>query len=300
MNSYENRFIFDELREKAETVLNEEIKEIDDILTRMNSRVGNKKRSAMVGGIVFTAVWLAAYIALFVFIKANKYNTLDILMPIMLVSCISLGALVLAGEYIEFKYFNSIIVYRDRIQAILGKLSQSASLLHDKESSFRNARSKGFNYAIINNNTESLAQNARYYEKSVTSLEKINAGPINTAKNILFYVVMVSVTAVTLLAMQDYACGIVDSVCDFWPSDGLYYAVSVVVLIAQIILGRFLWACTSCSVTNLTLFATIAGPVMMIALTLVLMLISVIVIFVIAIAAVALSLVCVCGILTGG
>ena len=70
--------------------------------------------------------------------------------------------------------------------------------------------------------------------------------------------------------------------------------------VAAVLLSKLLWGKTDCSVTNVTLLATMSGPLAFLALVLVIVLAIAVVQLVLAIAAVAIAGVCLIGSISGG
>lgn len=288
----------DNQRESGKFAYNEPAKWVKNA-EKLNTRARKRGKHAVLGSIAVSVLWIVIYFAIFAFASSVPWRGAYFMRPIMVVSCLLMGIVMLVSEYADLKYISSITAYKQQIQQMIGNLELSAASLPEKERVFCDAASK-FDYPLLGKQEKSVVAMGVNIRETVSSMEKFSSKYLEIAKTVLYYVTMICVTIVCAAALQGTVNYVLYSSFEFLPSTGVYIAVVLAVIAAQVFIGRRFWAMTNCTVTNVTLLMTASGPVFIGLTILGLIVIGGIIMIVIALALAALAIGIACGISGGG
>lgn len=289
----------DNQRESGKFAYNEPAKWVK-IAEKLNARARKRGKGAVLGSIAVSVLWIVIYFAIFVFASSVPWHGAYFMRPIMVVSCLLMGIVMLVSEYADLKYISSITAYKQQIQQMIRNLELSAASLSEKNRVFCDAASKGFDYPLLGKQEKSIVAMGINIRETVSSMEKFSSKYLEIAKTVLYYVTMVCVTVVCAAAAQETVNNVMIYVFGYLPSTGVYITVMLAIVGAQIYIGRRFWSTTNCTVTNVTLLMTASGPVFIGLTVLGLVVIGGIIAIVIALALAALALGIASGISSGG
>lgn len=272
----------------------------DKIAEKLNATAEKKGKNTALGSIVVSILWIVIYFTIFAFASSVPWSGAYFMRPIMVVSCLLMGIVMLASGFMDLKYINSIMAYKEQIQQMIRNLELSAASLTEKERAFFDAGSKGFDYPLLEKQEKSVVSMGLNIRETVSSMEKFSSKYLEIAKTVLYYVTMVCVTIVCAAALQGTVNYVVYNSFEFVPSTGVYIAVVLAVIAAQVFIGRRFWAMTNCSVSNLTLLMTVSGPILLGLVILGLIIVGGVIMLVLYLMGIALVAALACGFMSGG
>ena len=272
----------------------------DKIAEKLNATAEKKGKNTALGSIVVSILWIVIYFTIFAFASSVPWSGAYFMRPIMVVSCLLMGIVMLASGFMDLKYINSIMAYKEQIQQMIRNLELSAASLPEKERVFCDAASKGFDYPLLEKQEKSVVSMGLNIRETVSSMEKLSSKYLESAKTVLYYVTMVCVTIVCAAAAQESINNVMINVFGYLPSTGVYIAAMLAIIGVQIFIGRRFWSTTNCTVTNVTLLMTASGPVFIGLTILGLIVTGFIIAIVIALAVATIGIGIACGISSGG
>ena len=276
---------------------------LSEIENSFQTRMNGKTTEGLVGSLIGTIAWLAAFIACAIFARDMVDSTM------VLISMAIAGGLILfmlIDNIMDFSYYGKIASYKNSISQLQNRVSIGKNSIKSNHDAFMASRSKGWNYLL--NAAPSIPEEATSVETTMTSMESLKKGFICRAKNFFFYATVIAITLVGCVALFPTGSSIITGITgESFSSDALmiFNVIALIVTgIGEVILAKLVWSKTDCNVTNTTLFIAVLGPVAFLALiaaaTFVIILVVAVVSVILAILALVVGLACVAGSISGG
>lgn len=283
--TFDNSFILSRMADDARgqyTAAKNRIAKIDDLL---DQQMGGKSLSRIRSGFAVTLFWLAAYgILCFVLdtMEVDPFPLIGMALSALLV------VLMLLDQGTQIKYYGSISRIRSRLSHMHARIEADERDLSTDLRDFLASRSSGWQLALTPG--ESIPDALDDVEQQIGGIAALQTGPLQKAKLIFYHLTGLAWTAAGCFALE----GLFYS---FLGGDLSMETMHVIFLIgmlltggAQFLVARYLWTQTNCAVTNLTLFATLAGPVIFCLLTLLVGLVVAVITLILGLLAAALAL----------
>lgn len=239
---------------------------MDKIERTMDTCMNGKSKTGIVVSMIGTICWAVAICIFFGFIRGNVNNTFHTIC--LVISLVFLG-LMFIDEATSYSYYGKISNYRDDISRLRHRISQSKSSITADQETFMKSGSNEWNHPLSAGT--SIPKEIASIEDDINSMKPLNSGLIHDLKNFLFFVFAVAFTIVGSLGLFDIAGEIITSILmefadiDFDSELVASVICLVITVIGEIILAKLVWSKTGCSVTNVTLFIAVAGPILFMA-----------------------------------
>lgn len=286
---------------------NQKFKESESRLSKIESnfqtRMNGKTTGGLVGSMLGTTCWLAAFGVSFWYLRGYIDRTLSLI-------CLGIGIVLIISLFIDeimsFSYYGKISSFKNNITQLKNRVSIGRNSIKSNQDAFMKSWTNGWNYPISVGS--SIPEEATSIESIINGMESLKGGIINGLKNFLFFTFVIVITGVGSWALFGTADEIVSSIIGD-PLDNetmkmLCFIGLLIVEVGEIILAKMLWSYTDCTVTNTTLWIVPLGPVLFLLLAVVVSLIVMLVILVasivIAIGAICLICAVMFGITSGG
>ena len=297
MNFNEN-IMLNAYSDNANKQFNEMQSRLLKIESGFQTRMDGKTTGSLVKSFIGTLAWLVTFIVCAIMVK----NILDsTLLTISLIVVLGLIAFMLIDNIVNFSYYGKISTYRNSVSQLQNRVSIGKSSIQSNHDAFMGSKAKGWNYLL--NAASSIPEEATSIEATMTNMESLKTGFIDSAKNCFYYAAVVMITVAGSVALFPTGGEIMTRASGDSISSDTITALNVIalfiVVIVEIMLAKLVWSKTDCTVTNATLFIMALGPVAFPALiaiaTLLVMLVIGIVSVVIAILVGAIVIGCLCG-----
>lgn len=284
-------------------------KEFDTVDKRLSltgvsfsDRMDGRSGASLVFSAIGTLLWLAAFTAGYFFVRDSINSTM------LLVACCIVAGLILfmfIDNILDFSYYGRIAAGRAAISQLRSRISHGRDAIASNHQRFLGAEAQGWNLPLAA--APSIPDKARSIETTTASLLAVKRGFLNIVKNVFFFLSVAAVAIVGCIALFPVGESIMEGISgDQIPDDTvrvLNIIASVIALIGALILAKLMWGLTDCSVNGVTLFVTLAGPLVYLALIalgtlivhLVILAISVILAILGVVVALAVLFGCLCG-----
>lgn len=250
--NWEQTIDFQPMREEAAREFGRLTGQLDRTRSNLESRMNGNSTAAILGGILLSILYLAAYLYLY-----GLGRTRIGIPYLALGALISGAALILTmvlDSLIRLGYYGGIQRHLDQINRLIAGLKKSESALDKDLGDYSVADLRNWDLSL--NGKESISGQAERIESAVSGMESLHRGFLNGLKNVLYYVTCLVWAAAGSLALFEIARRFVDV------SQGWLYAGAGAACVAEILLARLLWSKTGCEVRSLTVLATFAGPLL--------------------------------------
>lgn len=235
------------------------------IESSFEARMNGKTMKGMIGSLIGTVCWFIVFAVFFWYIRGMVDNILFLIC--LFVSFALIGSLIV-DEVISFSYFGKISSYKESITQLKNRVSLGKSSISSNSDTLMKAHSNGWHHQITVG--QSIPEEAISIETAMNSVELLKGGVINRIKNILFYSAVIIITSVGSWSLFETAdniiTGIIDESMEYDTLLGICIVGLLVACIGEVILAKFIWSKTDCTVTNITLFIIPVGPLGFIAL----------------------------------
>lgn len=286
---FNNSIMLDTYSNNANKQFGDMQSRLSEIENSFQTRMNGKTTGGLVGSLIGTIAWLAAFITCAIFARDMVDSTL------LLAALAIAGGLILfmmIDNIMDFSYYGKIASYKNSISQLQNRVSIGKNSIKSNHDAFMASRAKGWNYLL--NAAPSIPEEATSVEATMTSMESLKKGFISGAKNFFFYATVIAITVVGCVALFPTGSSIITGITgESFTSDTLmtFNVIALIITgIGEVILAKLVWSKTDCNVTNTTLFISLLGPFAFLALiaavTGVIMLVIMIVSFVLAILAV--------------
>ena len=251
---------FDELAQTAGREFDLTRRRINQMIQRLETLLNGKTRSMLRRDFLISMVWLLAFFVFFGVIR-NKVHLL-ISVPTLFVS-VALDFTLLFEERMNSRYYGTILDYQSDLEKLKKKVALEKEKIRSNLSAFLDSQTGGWDYAIPVG--PSVSEEMEEIEKHLSQMELYRNKYLKMAKTILYFTVTTAVTIAGSMALFMNVCQ------NMWGLDSrfltwdvmirVFLVTLVISCIAEAILSKYIWGKTDCSVTNLTLLVTMAGPV---------------------------------------
>ncbi len=297
--TFDNSFALDQMMEEAKTQMTTSVERLYSIEKTLSGRLGGRTRLSLMAAAVVSVAWAAAFA--FAYFRLGSFLPEKTALPLLGVSLL-LMALVVVGDFVHMKYYGTILDAQERLTCLRGRVEMGQNALSENLRAFREKQSVQWEMPLQAG--ASINQEASQIEAQLNGMETLSSGFIAKSKTVLYYVVCVAWAAAGSCSLIEFASsmGIMEVVADLGPEifRGIMIAAIVISCIVEAVIAKLVWGKTDCEVTNVTLLAVLAGPVIFVALLAAVALIIVVVQIVLYLAALAIGLACVCGSIGGG
>lgn len=275
-----------------------------DFQNRMNGESIGK----LIGAMFYTIIWIAVFnVAYWWFHNIDEVEALittssqNTFLSWCFGIAITLLFVMFINELMLFIHYEKFSAYTDLIKHINHRVNSSELSLSSESGKLLDAKSKDYNLPIALETP--ISDESFLIKNSVNKINAIKNGGIEITKNIIFFSLVVLLTAFSLWIMLDPSVQILH---DVWGDDistellrTFCIIAMVIVEVGEVFLSVTVWNATDCSVKNLTLLILFAGPVLFALLALAICLLVVVVYIAVYIAAgiavIALAICCCCG-----
>lgn len=230
---------------------------------KIRGKMNGKTTEGLAGSFIGSILWFIA----FVVAAACSWSSVN--PPLMLFAMTVVFALILfmmIDNRLDFSYAKNIVPYIDRILNLKKRVSEGKELMEQQKDSFMAAKETGWDFPL--QVSESIPAEAFNILNSLNKIESLKKGSINTAKNTFFFTASVVVTLVGCIAQFSFGGDVITKIVGETFSSGLLLLFNCIaltlVLVGTVLLAKLAWSKTNCNVTNITLFATIVGPIVFI------------------------------------
>lgn len=289
--------------ENANDKFNETASSLSQIEGSFQTRMDGKTVGGLIRSMFGTFCWLVAICVFFWFIRKYVNGTMCL---ICFVISIALAVSLFVDGIIGLSYYGKISSYKNNIARLKNRIYIGKSSIKSNQDAFMKSRADGWFYPLSVGT--SIPEEATYIESTINGMESLKGGFINGLKNFLFFTFAIVFTGIGSWALFGTAGKIMNGISgasiDYSTINILCIIGLLITMVGEIILAKLVWGKTDCSVTNITLFIAVVGPLLFLALitivTLLVMLVVLAIGIIIAIVGVVIAVACVFGSVSGG
>lgn len=303
--TFENCITLEKMMGEAQTRFSSAEAQLNSVGAALNARLGQKTRGSLIRGIAASVVWGVFYYGLYR--GLDHYGLLataeQLLFPqlplVALGLSLALTVLMVISGFTRMKYFGVLLGARDRLAALRRRLNVGTSSLLPNQGALMDRRASRWELPLEPG--PSIPEEAASIAAQLSNLEALRRGPVGLATQALYYLTGIAWTLVGACSLFSAIVSALDAGSRVDSTDTTVLIIGMALAcVAAVLLSKLLWGKTDCSVTNVTLLATMSGPLAFLALVLVIVLAIAVVQLVLAIAAVAIAGVCLIGSISGG
>lgn len=276
-------------------------KRLEEIESNFHSKMRGRTMGGVIGSFFGTAFWIAA----FGFLAFNLYNYMNNTMFLVTLGAVGLFMLVMIiDDCMNFKFFGKVSSYGSSVSQLRSRVRVGRESISANTDTYMRTKENGWNYGLKIG--ESIHDEATSIEGTLSSMDALKNGGINSCKTGLYYIVGILITVVGCMALFPTVSGWLYNFFSL-SSDALQaicWIAMIVVCVGEYFIAKLVWSWTDCNVNNLTVFGALAGPLAFIALILagsaIVGLVVLAVTIILYIAGIAIAIACVCGSVSGG
>lgn len=248
---------FDEMQSRLSTISNS-----------FQTRMDGKSTGGIIGSLIVTLLWLAAFIVSAIIARSYVNNTM---LLIAVGIAVGLVIFMIIDTIMDFSYYGKISSYKHSIAELQTRVDVGKNSIKANHDSFLSSRTNGWNYTL--NAANSIPDEATAIEATMAGMESVKKGFINGAKNAFFFATAIAITVVGSIALFPTGYSIVEGITgEYIPSDTmnvLNIIALIIVCVGVVLLAKLVWSKTDCNVTNTTVLISVIGPLAYLALVLV-------------------------------
>ena len=239
-------------------------KRLSQIEENFQIRMNGKTIGGLIRALFGTICWFLIFCIFFWSIREyinSNINLVGFSLSTLLV------VFMFSDEVVSLLYYRKIITYKKNIVQLRNRINVGRSSIKSNQDMLLKSKLNNWNYSI--SVSPSIPEEASSIESKINDIASLKGGFINGIKNFLFFTFTIAVVVVgswTLFETAEIMTGIVGEPI----SNGTMLAIciigEVIAVIIEIILAKIVWGKTDCSVTNTTLFISVVGPIMFLAL----------------------------------
>ena len=310
--NFNNSIDLDKYAESANKELGDMRNRLSEIKSSFGTRMDGQTAGGTFGSLLGSILWLAAYLfgayeaktRLYMFNTGYYYGSRTV-ENICLYAAVGVMALLLLFMIIDalmrFSYYGRLSSHRGSVTQLMNRVDKGISSIGSHQEIFKRSKLKGWDYNL--KIASSIPEEALCIEETMKHVSSLKRGFANGAKNFFFFTAAVVVTVAECIALFPTGNGIIMGISGESFSSGTLLTFSiigtVIAVIGEIILAKLAWSGSDCSVTNVTLFILLLGPVIFLAITAlvtsIVMLVILIIPIVIYVLAIIFVLACICG-----
>ena len=305
--TFDNSFTLLNMREEAQKQFTQAGERINDIENTLTERLGGKTKNGIIGTIAVSLLWGATYMFAFPYVQGSMLEGMFNVFPVAitylpkigLALSLALVAAIVIGQLLQLKYYGVIFKVQAQLAMMKRRIDMGSIAFEDNTRWFMECRRNQWEQPLQPGS--SIIDETRWINAQLSGLESINSGLIHKLKNVLYYLVCIIWTFAGSCGLFDWACELLYSADLSYSTSSVISKIAIVVAcFVELLVAKSVWGKTDCSVGNLTMIATLLGPVVFALLSLLVFLVIIVVQIVIAIAAVVIGIVCVLGSIGGG
>ena len=293
--TFDKSFTLDQMMKDAQAQMTKTGERLNAIDATLNDRLGGRSRLGMLGAVIVSVAWGAAF--LFAYCYFNAYIPEPFGLPLLGVS-LALVVFVIIGDFVHLKYYGTILNAQERLTQLRSRVEMGQSGLPGNLRAFMDRRNAQWEMPLEAGS--SINQEANQIEAQLAGMETLSSGLIAKIKDFLYYVTCIAWAGVGSYALFDYVASFDFLDFEYDTVHTIMIIAMVVACIIEILIAKMIWGMTNCEVGNVTLFATAVGPLIFVALILLVALVIVVVQIVLYIAGIAIAAICLFGSICGG
>ena len=263
--SAKNQILLNTYSESAEKQFNALDTRLSTMERSFQSRMDGKTTGGLVGSLIGTLFWLAAYIVGAFYVR-NHIENIPFLSTVIVTML--LMAFMLLDNILNFSYYGRIDGYRNAISHLRDRIASGKKAMVEEQLAFKKAQAQGWQYSL--KAKPSISDEALSIEAATSRLVGLKTGFLPNVKNFFFFVAVILITLAGCMALFPIGDQIMLGISGEELSNGTLEVLNIIALvlieIAEIILAKMLWSRTDCSVNNVTLLITALGPLAYLAL----------------------------------
>lgn len=279
--------------------MQDNLSEIDSkFQTRMNGKTTTRLTLSFIG----TICWLIALVVASILIGFNAHF---ILLIVVLVASLGLMAFMIIDNIMSFSYYSKLTAYKDSINKLQNRVRIGKDSISSNHNTFMNSKANG--WQIVLNASSSIPEEAASIENTVSTMENLKKGFVNSAKNVFYFATVIIMTIASCVVLFPISSNIICTITASSFSEGtltIFNIIGLVIVgIGEIILAKWAWGKSGCAVTNVNLLVVLLAPVAFLALValvtlivlLVIKIIEILIGLAVVIIIVAIAIGCICG-----
>jgi len=279
--NFTEQIILSERRKEAEDELSRMQKRLESLRSMLNDRSDGNGRGGLIGRCAATCAWAAAFLLGIRFLRYRVYLPyVNYIVTATAIVSALIVLLLLISDILQLTHYSVILNHRsaiDRMRSNLDQYCSSSLSVNYQESMDKKAQGWAAPLPV----TASLYTETDRIEREITGMESIRDGALQKLLTIVYYPLCIAWTILLSLFIGEYFYGIAYSIADVVDVSVSYdfiYNLRLVLIglaaIGEIFMAKLVWGKTGCSVTNVTLFAILVGPLLTVGLALVCVLLT--------------------------
>lgn len=256
--TFDKSFVLSQMAEDARKKFETSAGRVDRIDEILDRQMNGKTMGQMIGSTVGTAVWAGLYICLYTVVCSMVTNTVPAL--IALIASLVTAALMLVDHFVKLRYYGSISRTRSQLTQIRGRIESGRNGLSADLNAFLSSRGAGWNLAL--NPGSPIDEDLDDVERSISTMVALQSGSLPKLILFAYYVTGLAWAFTGSLAMEGLLYTLIGGEISQDAVAVITVIGAVIVTVAEYFIAKYLWSQTNCAVGNLTLFATLAGPIL--------------------------------------
>lgn len=255
---YDNSIRLDQMMGAAQNQMVAAQKRLDSIDAALKRRLGGRSRFKLLGAVVVSLGWAAAFLAAYLFLDGHipEPGRLTLLGVSLL-----LVLFMLIDELLQMKYYGTILRAQRQLSQLYRRVDQAQDALTSHLQTYLEQRDAQWEYPLEAGN--SVNQKAGQITARLSGMEKLSSRFLTTVKKILYYAACAVWTAggSYLIFSLTAAFLFEDDLSPFTLAVMMTTAM-VIACVFEILFARMIWGKTNCEVGNVTLLALAMGPIL--------------------------------------
>lgn len=295
------------MADKARKTFESTDKRLENIERNFHSKMRGRTMKGAIGSFFGTALWIIVAIIAAINYPLNVDNIFDFEFIIYVVTFAIIGLLLInmiIDEIMNFKFLGEVSSYGLNVSQLRSRIKIGSKAINANVDTYIDAKNKGWDYNL--DLGESILDETEIIEGTLSSMDSLKNGFINSFKTKLYYITAIIITFVGSNMLSSTAAYILTEFFEISndAAKGFCIVAMIGACVAEIFIAKLFWSRNECNVTNITLFGMVIGPVAFIALilvgSLVVGLVYIAIQVVIAIIGFAIAIACICGMASGG
>lgn len=286
--TFDYSFDFQSMMNDAQTQFKkagEQISAIEGTLTR---RLDGTSRRGLAGAMAASAAWGAAYLCAYWYLQDDlSWEPMMSFLSLLGVGAsLALVAALIVGNLVQMRYYEVIFNAEKQLHDLKARVDAGSRNLSSNMDAFMVCEKRRWEMPLTAG--ASIFEETTQIGTRLSELETLSSGPLNKLKEILYYIVCILWTVIGSHRLFDVALSLLEEDTNRGDLEMMLWVSVLIACLIEFTVSKKIWVRYGCSVNNMTLFASILGPVIFGLLTVLVVLVFFIVGFAIAIAVVAL------------
>lgn len=297
-----HQFRFSEMANEADKECRDTMNRIRGVENGYVNKMNGRSMVLLVLSLIGNVCWIVGVI--FAYFYVTSYNVNQLHMTIALFVVLFTLGVMFVDSIINYNYYGKVSIRARRLRDLNSHLESRRGSISGMTAQFMQTRDNNWNYRI--NAAPSVPDQLTEIERELGKMKSLSNGFLGTLKRIMYYASALAIAFAGGRALFGVAANIVDGFFDSSVEDsvmtGLFWTALVVVCIAEYFVAEWIYSLVNCEVNNLSLLASLIGPVMFMLLVLIgcLVVWGVIIAVALAIGAAVTAGVCACISMWGG